>query len=88
MAATSSFFQELTLILEALMAAADLVLGMGSSALRALAIARPLIVQGELGFSEVFEPATSEMFMRQGFYGLGDGSAGSDRLAAQIESRS
>ena len=39
-------------------AAADLVVGMGSSALRAMAIGRPLIVQGEKAFSEIFEPET------------------------------
>ncbi|WFU50066.1 glycosyltransferase [Sinorhizobium terangae] len=66
-------------------AAADLVIGMGSSALRALAIARPLIVQGEQAFSEIFEPSTVELFLRQGFYGLADGAAGAGRLAAQIE---
>jgi len=38
-------------------AAADLVLGMGSSALRALSIGRPVVVQGEQGFSKVFEPS-------------------------------
>ncbi|MBP1887304.1 glycosyltransferase involved in cell wall biosynthesis [Ensifer mexicanus] len=66
-------------------AAADLVIGMGSSALRALAIARPLIVQGEQAFSEIFEPSTFDLFLRQGFYGLADGAAGAGRLAAQME---
>ncbi|ASY65982.1 Glycosyl transferase, group 1 family protein (plasmid) [Sinorhizobium sojae CCBAU 05684] len=67
-------------------AAADLVLGMGSSALRALSIGRPLIVQGEEAFSEVFEPSTCELFLRQGFYGLAEGAVGARRLAAQVES--
>ncbi|MBB5537930.1 glycosyltransferase family 4 protein [Rhizobium giardinii] len=66
-------------------AAADLVVGMGSSALRALAIGRPLIVQGEKAFSEIFEPTTYDLFLKQGFYGLSDASAGSHRLARQIE---
>ncbi|MCA1439201.1 glycosyltransferase family 4 protein [Ensifer sp. IC4062] len=66
-------------------AAADLVIGMGSSALRALAIGRPIIVQGEQAFSEVFEPSTFELFLRQGFYGLADGAVGAGRLAAQME---
>ncbi len=65
-------------------AAADVVVGMGSSALRALAIGRPVVVQGEGGFSEVFGPATLDIFLRQGFYGYGDGSAGTDRLAGQL----
>lgn len=66
-------------------AAADLVVGMGSSALRALAIGRPLIVQGEEAFSEIFEPRTYDLFLKQGFYGLSDGSPGAQRLARQIE---
>jgi glycosyltransferase involved in cell wall biosynthesis len=66
-------------------AAADLVVGMGSSALRAMAIGRPLIVQGEEAFSEIFEPGTYDLFLKQGFYGLGDGRPGAQRLARQIE---
>jgi glycosyltransferase involved in cell wall biosynthesis len=66
-------------------AAADLVVGMGSSALRGLSIGRPVIVQGEQAFSEVFEPATVELFLEQGFYGLADGHQGVARLAAQME---
>lgn len=66
-------------------AAADVVIGMGSSALRALAIGRALIVQGEEGFSEVFEPASLPVFLRQGFYGLGDNAAGAYRLAKQLD---
>jgi glycosyltransferase involved in cell wall biosynthesis len=67
-------------------AAADLVVGMGSSALRALAIGRPLVVQGEQAFSEVFEAETRDLFLKQGFYGVSDGSSGVSRLAGQIES--
>ncbi len=66
-------------------AAADLVVGMGSSALRALAIGRPLIVQGEKAFSEIFEPKSYDLFLKQGFYGLSDASIGAHRLARQIE---
>jgi L-malate glycosyltransferase len=65
-------------------AAADVVVGMGSSALRAMAIGRPVIVQGENAFSELLEPATLPIFLRQGFYGLGDDASGSVRLADQI----
>lgn len=65
-------------------AAADVVVGMGSSALRALAIGRPVVVQGEKAFSEVFEPATLDLFLRQGFYGLADDAPNVDRLADQI----
>ncbi|WP_112662169.1 glycosyltransferase [Microvirga flavescens] len=66
-------------------AAADVVIGMGSSALRALSIGRPVVVQGEEAFSEVFEPATLDLFLRQGFYGLADSAPGASRLAVQIE---
>ncbi|WP_052958013.1 glycosyltransferase [Aquamicrobium sp. LC103] len=66
-------------------AAADLVLGMGSSALRALAIGRPLIVQGERAFSEIFERETLGIFLRQGFYGLANDERGAARLAGQVD---
>ncbi|MCO6049119.1 glycosyltransferase family 4 protein [Mesorhizobium sp. RP14(2022)] len=66
-------------------AAADLVVGMGSSALRAMAIGKPVIVQGETAFSEVFEPATLETFLFQGFYGNADSEPGTARLARQME---
>lgn len=66
-------------------AGADIVVGMGSSALRALAIGRPVVVQGERGFSELFEPASLALFLHQGFYGLGDAAVGAGRLAGQLE---
>ena len=66
-------------------AAADIVIGMGSSSMRALAMSRPVVVQGEKAFSEVFEPGTLHVFLRQGFYGLGDDAPGAFRLASQLE---
>lgn len=66
-------------------AAADVVVGMGSSALRGLAMGRPVVVQGEDAFSEVFEPATLGLFLRQGFYGVADGAPGASRLADQLD---
>ena len=65
-------------------AAADLVVGMGSSSLRAMAIAKPVIVQGERGFSRVFEPASYDYFLRHGFWGIGDGQPNAHRLADQM----
>ena len=65
-------------------AAADVVVGMGSSALRAMSIGRPVVVQGERGFSEIFEPATYGHFLRHGFWGLGDDAPGAHRLAGQL----
>ncbi|HEX3589933.1 MAG TPA: glycosyltransferase family 4 protein [Pseudonocardiaceae bacterium] len=56
--------------------AADVVLGMGGSALRALAFAKPLVVVGEHGFSELLTERTTPMFLADGWYGLGPGSLG------------
>ena len=72
-------------------AAADVVVGMGSSALRALSIGRALVVQGENGFSEVFDSANAHTFVKQGFwqglYGQPEPDpSGGRRLADQLES--
>jgi glycosyltransferase involved in cell wall biosynthesis len=65
-------------------AVADLAIGMGSSASRALAFAKPLIVQGECGFWELLTPDSAPMFHRQAWYGIGrdegDRQAGAIRL--------
>jgi glycosyltransferase involved in cell wall biosynthesis len=52
-------------------AAADVVVGMGSSALRAMAFEKPVVVVGEKGFALPFEPSTAEYFFWRGFYGEG-----------------
>ncbi|NWL27134.1 group 1 glycosyl transferase [Paenarthrobacter ureafaciens] len=57
-------------------AAADVVLGMGGSALRGLAFGKPLVVQGEQGFWELLTPETLPTFLWQGWYGSGPGSSG------------
>jgi phosphatidyl-myo-inositol alpha-mannosyltransferase len=66
-------------------AAADVMLGMGGSALRGLAFGKPLVVQGERGFWSLLTPETRPTFLRQGWYGVGsdvDGrAAGAVRLA-------
>jgi L-malate glycosyltransferase len=57
-------------------AVADVALGMGSSALRAMSFGKPLIVQGIEGF---FEPLTADSlpeFLWQGWYGHGPGRHG------------
>jgi hypothetical protein len=41
------------------------MVGTGSSALRALAIGRPVVVRGERGFSEICEAGTLPIFLRQ-----------------------
>jgi glycosyltransferase involved in cell wall biosynthesis len=62
-------------------AAADVMLGMGGSALRGLAFGKPLVVQGERGFWQLLTPDTEPVFLRQGWYGIGEGDDGADRLA-------
>jgi len=65
-------------------AAADIVLGMGSSALRALAYGKPLIVLGERGFAMGFTRESAAQFLHTGFYGSGHGAQGADLLAQAI----
>lgn len=65
-------------------AAADIVIGMGSSALRGLAHGKPLVVQGERGFSAPFDPAHESIFLWQGFHGVGDGTRGGPCLAGHL----
>ncbi|MDQ7909630.1 glycosyltransferase family 4 protein [Phytohabitans sp. ZYX-F-186] len=52
-------------------AAADIMLGMGGSALRALAFGKPLVVQGEEGFWRLLTPESVDLFLEQGWYGVG-----------------
>jgi glycosyltransferase involved in cell wall biosynthesis len=52
-------------------AAADIVVGMGGSALRGMAFEKPVVVLGANGFALPFEPATAEYFFWHGFYGQG-----------------
>jgi glycosyltransferase involved in cell wall biosynthesis len=65
-------------------AGADIALGMGGSALRALSFARPLIVLGTAGFSRPVIPDTVDYFLQAGFYGVGSGDLAAQPLADQI----
>lgn len=67
-------------------AAADIVLGMGGSSLRAMAFAKPVIVTGERAFSAPFTPSTAEHFLYKGLFGQGDGSPGNERMIHDIQS--
>lgn len=67
-------------------AAADVVLGMGSSALRAMAHGKPVIVQGERGFARLLDEASIDTFGWTGFFGTGDGRAGGSKVARALES--
>ncbi|MEC5184930.1 glycosyltransferase involved in cell wall biosynthesis [Cryobacterium sp. MP_3.1] len=51
---------------------ADVMLGMGGSALKALAFAKPLVVQGEGGYWELLTPDTLPEFLWAGWYGVGE----------------
>jgi glycosyltransferase involved in cell wall biosynthesis len=66
-------------------AAADMLLGMGSSALRAMAFGKPLVVQGERGFWELLTPESAPAFLRQGWYGIGSEADGRSAGAARLQ---
>jgi len=51
--------------------AADIVIGMGSSALKGMAHAKPLVVHGEAGFWQLLDEDTAEGFVQHGWYGRG-----------------
>jgi glycosyltransferase involved in cell wall biosynthesis len=65
-------------------ASADIMLGMGGSALRGMAFGKPLIVQGERGFWQLCDEGSVGQFLDGGWYGLGDGVDGTSRLRAQL----
>jgi L-malate glycosyltransferase len=65
-------------------AAADIVIGMGGSALRGMAFAKPVIVVGEKGFARPFLPETANHFYDVGMYGLGDDDATECQLTASL----
>ncbi len=61
-------------------AAADIVLGMGASAIKAMAFSKPLVVQGEAGFWKTLTEENSEGFLRDGWFGYeGQGAADLER---------
>lgn len=49
-------------------AAADVVIGMGGSAARALSFGKPLVVTGEYGWFKTFNPNTAEGLFRNSFW--------------------
>ncbi|MFE6868048.1 glycosyltransferase family 4 protein [Kitasatospora sp. NPDC057692] len=65
--------------------AADVVLGMGGSALRGLAFGKPVVVHGAAGYTAVHEPGPLvEPHASRCMYGFGDGSRAPEALAAQL----
>ncbi|HZQ57284.1 MAG TPA: glycosyltransferase family 4 protein [Acidimicrobiales bacterium] len=63
--------------------AADIVVGMGTSAARALAFGRPVVVVGEGGFCRTFAPGTAAQLIGAGFYGTAP-FRGEPALAVQL----
>ena len=51
--------------------AADIVLGMGASALKGMAFSKALVVQGEAGFWKTLDEGSAEAFLHGGWYGHG-----------------
>ncbi|WP_405014229.1 glycosyltransferase family 4 protein [Kitasatospora sp. NBC_01539] len=63
----------------------DVVLGMGGSALRGLAFARPVVVHGAAGYTAVHRPGPLvEPHASRCMYGFGDGDRDPGPLAAQL----
>ena len=65
-------------------AAADIVIGMGGSALRGAAFGKPVIIVGGQGFCAPLTPQTAQSFYYHGIYGVGDGSPSNARLIGDI----
>ncbi len=65
-------------------AAADIMLGMGGSAIRSLAHGRPLVVLGEEGFAKTFRADSVDYFYEAGFYGRGCDGDPVAHLTAQL----
>ena len=68
-------------------AAADVVLGMGGSLLRAMAFGKPCVVQGERFFAPL-DATTAREFRWRGFYGIGPNRVdddGEDRLVEVLD---
>lgn len=63
---------------------ADIALGMGGSALRALAFGTPLVVQGERGFWRTLTPESYRDFAWAGWYGVSDGEDSSRALTREL----
>jgi glycosyltransferase involved in cell wall biosynthesis len=67
-------------------AAADIVVGMGGSGLRAMAFGKPVIIVGKHGFAAALTPETAESLYYRGIYGIGRGDSDGGRLEGEIRS--
>lgn len=68
-------------------ASANAVLGMGGSALRGLAFAKPLIVQGEKGYFRLLDENSVQDFLWQGWYGVGSPDSNAEARLSGILKR-
>jgi hypothetical protein len=66
--------------------AADIVVGMGGSALRGMAFGKPVIIVGEGTYSRILTPETAREFLYFGIYGTQCRADATDELATQIRS--
>lgn len=57
-------------------AAADIVLGTGSSALTGMAFGKPVVVTGHRGFARIFDEGTAGWFSENSMHGVGDNDDG------------
>jgi L-malate glycosyltransferase len=57
---------------------------MGSSALRAMAFARPVVVVGDAGFARLFSPQSAAYFLQHGLHGRGDGAPANAALESAV----
>jgi glycosyltransferase involved in cell wall biosynthesis len=64
--------------------AADIVIGMGGSALRGLAFGKPVVVVGSGTFSRLFDEQSAEYFVEHGFTGDADDDPDGRQLAATL----
>jgi glycosyltransferase involved in cell wall biosynthesis len=65
-------------------AAANIVIGMGGSALRGMAFEKPVIIVGGAGFSLPLTPETADAFYYKGIYGIGDGDPENRVLTSKV----
>lgn len=63
-------------------ASSDIVIGMGSSALKGMSFAKPLVVQGSAGYWKLLDESSAQTFLHQGFFG-GAGRGAPD-LASEL----
>jgi L-malate glycosyltransferase len=66
-------------------AAADIVVGMGGSALRGMAFAKPVLIVGAKGYCAPFNLETAEMFLYRGMYGEGTGSPSNACMVDELQ---